>query len=99
MATCAPLWKGGAIGPQGAIISSPAIANGLVYVGENNGMVMVFDANGCGISFCLPLTQLLTNNETIVSSSPAVVNGTVYVGSADQTQVPIGRLYVYKLSN
>jgi len=67
-------------------------------VSENNGMVMVFNVNGCGTSFCLPLNQLLTSNEPIVSSSPAVVNGSVYVGSADQNQAPIGRLYVYKLS-
>ena len=96
---CSALWSGGAVGEQAAIISSPAIANGLVYVGENNGMVMVFNASGCGQSFCLPLTQLLVHNEQIVSSSPAVVNGTVYVGSADQNVGPIGRLYVYKLSN
>jgi hypothetical protein len=60
-------------------------------------MVMVFNVNGCGTSFCFPVTQLLTNNEQIVSSSPAVVNGSVYFGSADQSQAPIGRLYVYKV--
>jgi outer membrane protein assembly factor BamB len=96
--TCNFLWRGEAIGAQAALISSPAVANGVVYVGENNGMVEVFDANGCGDSICLPLTQLRTNNEQIVSSSPAVVNGSVYVGSADQFSPPIGRLYVFKLS-
>jgi hypothetical protein len=70
-----------------------------VYVGENNGMVMVFNANGCGNSLCFPINQLLTNNEPIVSSSPAVVNGSVYFGSADQNVAPIGRLYVFMLSN
>ncbi len=96
--TCNFLWRGEAIGAQAALISSPAVANGVVYVGENNGMVEVFDANGCGDSICLPLTQLRTNNEQIVSSSPAVVNGAVYFGSADQFSPPIGRLYVFKLS-
>ncbi len=96
--TCSFLWRGEAIGSQAALISSPAVANGVVYVGENNGMVEVFDANGCGDSICLPLTQLRTNNEQIVSSSPAVVNGAVYFGSADQFSPPIGRLYVFKLS-
>jgi hypothetical protein len=57
-------------GQQGAIVSAPAVANGLVYVSENNGMVVVFNAKGCGKSLCLPLTQLLTHNEPIVSSSP-----------------------------
>ena len=98
-ATCLPLWSGDAVGAQAAIISSPTVANGLVYVGENNGMVMVFNASGCVTAFCHPITQLLVNNEQIVSSSPTVVNGTVYVGSADQNQPPIGRLYVYKLSH
>ena len=60
-------------------------------------MVEVFDANGCGQSICLPVTQLDIHNEQIVSSSPAVVNGAVYVGSADQFNPPIGRLYVFKL--
>jgi outer membrane protein assembly factor BamB len=95
--TCNFLWRGEAVGAQAALISSPAVANGLVYIGENNGMVEVFDADGCGQAICLPVTQLLIDNEPIVSSSPAVVNGTVYVGSADQLQAPIGRLYVFKL--
>ncbi len=94
---CTALWRGEAIGAQAALLSAPAVANGLVYVGENNGMVEVFDANGCGDQICLPVTQLSTRNEQIVSSSPAVVNGTVYFGSADQQSPPIGRLYVYKL--
>jgi hypothetical protein len=34
------------------------VANGLVYVGQNNGMVVVFGATGCGSSICLSLTQL-----------------------------------------
>ncbi len=95
---CSHLWLGQADGQQGAIVSAPAVANGLVYVSENNGMVMVFNAKGCGKSLCLPLNQLLTHNEPIVSSSPAVVNGTVYVGSADQLSFPVGRLYVFKRS-
>ena len=78
--------------------SSPTVANGVVYVGENDGMMLAFDAKGCGQLVCLPLTQLLTHNEPIVSSSAAVVNGTVYFGSADQLSPPHGRLYVFKLS-
>ena len=95
---CDPVWQGIAVGEQAAMVSSPAVANGVVYVGENNGMVEVFDANGCGQTICEPLTQLRTDNEQIVSSSPAVVNGTVYFGSADQFAPPIGRLYVFTLS-
>jgi len=96
--TCSFLWRGEAVGAQAAMLSAPAVANGLVYVGENNGMVEVFDANGCNNTICLPVTQLQTQGEQIVSSSPAVVNGAVYVGSANQFAPPIGRLYVYKLT-
>ena len=96
--TCSALWRGEGVGEQAALTSTPAVANGVVYVGENNGNVEVFDANGCNNSICLPLTQLMTHNEQIVSSSPAVVNGTVYFGSADQLSQPTGRLYVFKLS-
>ncbi|HEY6768276.1 MAG TPA: PQQ-binding-like beta-propeller repeat protein [Candidatus Sulfotelmatobacter sp.] len=98
-ASCQPLWFGMADGQQASIVSAPAIANGLIYASENNGMVMVFSDAGCAHLPCLPLNQLMTQNEPIVSSSPAVVNGTVYVGSANQNSPPIGRLYVFKLSN
>jgi hypothetical protein len=67
--------RGIADGAQAALLSSPAVANGLVYVGENNEMVDVCDATGCGQSICLPVAQLDIQHEPIVSSSPAVVNG------------------------
>jgi outer membrane protein assembly factor BamB len=96
--TCNYLWRGEAVGAQAAMVTAPAVANGLVYIGEMNGMVEVFDASGCNDIICLPVTQLPTNNEPIVSSSPAVVNGTVYFGSADQFSAPHGRLYVFRLA-
>ena len=37
-------------------------------------MVMVFNASRYVTAFCHPITQLLVNNEQIVSSSPIVVN-------------------------
>jgi outer membrane protein assembly factor BamB len=33
-------------GPQATIESSPMVANGVVYVGENNGRVAAFDVTG-----------------------------------------------------
>jgi len=95
--TCSAVWRGEAVGSQAGMVSAPAVANGLVYIGENNGSVVVFDANGCDGNFCLPVTQLPTQNEPIVSSSPAVVNGNVYFGSDDQEDFPPGRLYVFNL--
>jgi len=80
-----------------AVLSSPAIANGVVYVGKNTAEVLAYRLTGCGHFGCQPLFDAFTQNP-IVSSSPAVVNGAVYIGSGDQFdgQHP-GRLYVYQL--
>jgi outer membrane protein assembly factor BamB len=72
--------------------SSPAVANGVVYVGSDDGKLEAFDANGVsGCSgnpkTCIPLWTASAGSE--VRSSPAVANGVVYVGSAD------GRLYAF----
>ena len=59
-----------------AVRSSPAVVDGVVYVGSNDGFVYALDAfNGVQI----------WNYSTgaSVSSSPAVVDGVVYVGSYD----------------
>ena len=60
--------------PTGAAIyfSSPAIANGVVYVGSEDDKFYAFNASSG--------TLLWTANTTnIVASSPAVANGVVYV--------------------
>ncbi|HEX4014380.1 MAG TPA: PQQ-binding-like beta-propeller repeat protein [Candidatus Cybelea sp.] len=51
-------------------VSSPAVANRVVYAGRNIGEVLTWKAAAA--------------NDEIVSSSPSVVNGKVYVGSADK---------------
>jgi outer membrane protein assembly factor BamB len=82
--TCDPMWTG----ITGAAIyrSSPAVANGVVYVASLDGKVNAFDAtgtNGCsGVpESCTPLWSAATHNT--VYSSPTVNNGTVYIGSLD----------------
>jgi outer membrane protein assembly factor BamB len=63
--------------PTGSNVnSSPAVVNGVVYVGSNDFNVYALNA-GTGAK--------LWSYETggIVQSSPAVVNGVVYVGSED----------------
>ena len=75
--------------PTGDIIySSPAVANGLVYVDSGDDKFYAFDA-GCR-SACQPLWSYPMNGR--IDSSPAVANGVVYVGSND------GKLYAFDAS-
>jgi outer membrane protein assembly factor BamB len=80
--TCRPLWTATTVGQ---VNSSPAVANGVVYVGSNSGSggaLYAFDAAGntnCTSTTCAPLWTYITHAG--VDSSPAVVNGVVYVGS------------------
>ncbi|MFZ0318311.1 MAG: PQQ-binding-like beta-propeller repeat protein [Candidatus Sulfotelmatobacter sp.] len=56
--------------------SSPAVANGVVYVGSGDGNIYALNANTGA-----KLWNYTTGGP--VDSSPAVANGVVYVGSAD----------------
>lgn len=79
----ASLWQA----PVGAgVVSSPALAGGVLYVGSNDSKLYAFDAagvQGCSgaPSTCAPLWSTITGGA--VRSSPAVANGVVYVGSDD----------------
>ena len=66
--------------------SSPAVANGLVYVGSADKKLYAFDA-GCR-SACQPLWSYATGS--YIYSSPAVANGLVYVGSDDKKLYAFG---------
>jgi len=62
--------------------SSPAVVNGVVYVGSFDGKLYAFNANGCvPQTLCQPLWSGATGND--ITSSPAVANGKVFIGSAD----------------
>lgn len=65
------------------VYSSPAVVNGVVYVGSYDGYVYALNASNGTL-----LWRYLTGNG--VYSSPVVVNGVVYVGSLDD--------YVYALT-
>src|SRR5438309_3584563 len=71
--------------PAGSpIYSSPAVANGVAYVGTLGNNLYAFDASGAvncsgAPPTCQPLWTATTGNQ--ISSSPAVANGVVYVGS------------------
>ena len=86
----APVARTSARGAQAAVLSSPTVANGVVYAGRNT-------CRGSGLDGRSPAAQFICNeiwrgatNEQIVSSSPTVVNGTLYIGSADK--LPGGHL-------
>jgi outer membrane protein assembly factor BamB len=61
---------------SGVVYSSPAIDNGVVYVGSINGNVYALNA-----STGTKIWNYTTGD--VVASSPAVSNGVVYVGSDD----------------
>jgi outer membrane protein assembly factor BamB len=96
--TCKPLWIDFGVGTQASVLSSPTVANGVVYAGRNTAEVLAWPAGPCGSSFCTNIWSGRTRNQ-IVSSSPTVVNGTVYIGSADDNFPASikGRIYVFKL--
>jgi outer membrane protein assembly factor BamB len=77
-ATGTLLWSGG----TGIDSSSPAVSDGLVFVGSggDEGGLFAFDASGCGQATCSPVWTAAIGG---VSSSPAVAYGAVYVGSTD----------------
>jgi outer membrane protein assembly factor BamB len=99
-ATCQPLWTDFGSGEQAAVISSPTVANGVVYVGRNTGEVLAWGAGPCGSAVCSEIWSGSTPSmDQLVTSSPTVVNGKVYIGSAD-TNFPEdiqGRLFVFAL--
>lgn len=97
-ATCDPLWTDFGTGFQAAVLSSPTVANGVVYAGRNTAEVLAWPANGCGSSVCFEIWKGSTGDQ-LVSSSPTVVNGTVYIGSANNLapESSQGRIYVWEL--
>ena len=87
--TCQPLWtaplgSGSAGADTGG--SSPAVVNGVVYVGRSSNGLEAFDAAGvtnCSGTpkTCAPLWSVSVG--PVGTSSPIVANGVVYIGSTD----------------
>ena len=57
-------------------LSSPAVANGIVYFGSGDGNVYAIDATSGSLKW-----KFQTGN--VVHASPAIANNTVYIGSWD----------------
>jgi len=88
--TCSPVWSGITGSSVGSTSSSPAVANGVVYVARDDGKMYAFDAAGgpnCFGIWCPPLWRTTTGTTGttggLMLSSPTVANGLVYVGSQD----------------
>jgi outer membrane protein assembly factor BamB len=98
-ATCGPLFTIDASGSQAEIDSSPAVAGGVVYVGENSMKVFAGNASGCGRTSCPALWTGMTD-DSIVNSSPAIVDGVMYIGSGNRflPDDSSGRLYAFSLN-
>ena len=95
---CDPLWTLFGSGTQAAVLSSPTVANGVVYAGRNTGQVLAWSAKSCGSFVCNEIWSGDTGDQ-IVTSSPTLVNGTLYIGSADNLfpENIQGRIYVFEL--
>ncbi len=87
--TCEPLWSSSPLAVS--VLSTPTVANDILYVGADGGNLFAFDAlgaTGCNAQHvCLPLWRAPTGGP--VKSSPSVANGRVFVGSQD------GKLYAF----
>jgi outer membrane protein assembly factor BamB len=97
-ALCQPEWIAFGSGAQAAVVSSPAVAGGVVFAGRNTGQVLAWKAAGCGAFICSEIWTGFTR-DPVVSSSPTVVDGRLYVGSSDNL-FPFdisGRLYVFDI--
>ena len=101
-ATCSPLWMSPATtspisGQTAPSVSSPAVANGVVYFTDAiPNEVMAFNAGGCGGATCSPIWSYPFGARTTVAGSPVIVNGTLYV-SGDTSSATDG-LYAFHLA-
>ncbi|MGB8372848.1 MAG: PQQ-binding-like beta-propeller repeat protein, partial [Halobacteriota archaeon] len=80
---------------SGAVESSPAIANGVVYVGSDDGNIYALNATTGKQTW-----SFATRNNVYSSpSSPAIANGVVYVGSEDRNVYALNATSGAKLWN
>lgn len=74
--------------------SSPAVVNGVVYIGSSDGRLWAYPANGCGRALCAtPLWRSVGLGQII--DSPTVSNGVLYVGSQTSDTSNAGKLDVF----
>ncbi|WP_251344429.1 PQQ-binding-like beta-propeller repeat protein [Haloplanus halophilus] len=62
------------------LMSSPTVANGVVYLGDGEGVIYAFDPDEKTSD---QIKQWQFETGSLIESSPTVVDGTVYIGSND----------------
>lgn len=77
-ASGAILWTGDAGGP---ITETPALADGTLYVPTDDGDLVAFPADGCGVGTCPSVWRAATG--VAITSQPAVAGGVVFTGGED----------------
>jgi outer membrane protein assembly factor BamB len=87
------LWQD-ELGGELVDFSSPAVAGGLVYIGNIDGELVAYPAEGCGDGFCDQPAWTSTNLAQIVDS-PTVANGIVYIGSQTDQDSNDGKLNAF----
>lgn len=80
---CVPLWASEPTGKR--IDGSPAVADGILFIGSEDQKVYAYDLNTCKSNLskaaCLLWVSAPTGDG--IASSPTVANGVLYIGSSD----------------
>jgi outer membrane protein assembly factor BamB len=92
--TCNPIAILFGSGMQDAIVSSPTVANGVVYAGRNSGELLAWPESCVAKGGCDEIWKGILD-DPLVTSSPTVVNGKIYIGGSEHGFG--GRLYVFGL--
>jgi len=80
VSTLTPIWSATT---GGSVVSSPAVVDGVAYVGSADGLLHAYSADGTANCAGDPktCTELWTAGTGYLDSSPAIANGVVYVNS------------------
>ena len=98
-ATCAPVWRG--VLQDAVVASSPAVVDGIAYVGDFGGRMYAFDVVACGARHnlnCAPLWTAQAGPEEELNTAPVMGRHFVFVSSfLVDPNVLTGRLNAFKI--
>ena len=75
--------------------SSPAVVNGVAYIGSSDGRLWTYRASGCGQQICTTPLWTSTNLGQVIDS-PTVANGLVYIGSQTSPRNAASKVDVFR---